>query len=466
MRKFLSVFTAFFLTTFLLSCQNTDDKITEIPEEPDVVTNYTQYGLPFTNVPDPQDAVIYQVNLRAFSSEGTLKGAQKRLDSIKNLGANVIYLMPVFPNGQIKSAGGLGSPYAVADYKKVSTEFGTLEHLRDFVEEAHNRDLTVILDWVANHTAWDNPWITAHKDWYQQDASGNIIIPPNTNYQDVAQLNYDNPELRAAMIDAMSYWVYNANIDGFRCDYADFVPQDFWRKANETIRNIKNQPMLLFAEGSNNTNFSIGFDYIFGFRFFDTLKDVFGSNNSATDIQNTNSTEYSNVSDNSKRVIRYTSNHDVDSFDGTPFELFGGKKGSMAAFVVAAYMKSVPMIYNGQEVGYNTRINFFNKEPINWNVADYELLKEYKQIINFSNQSEAVRRGRLTGFSSDDVSVFTMEINQEKVLVISNLRNKIIKYTSSSALTSIVWKNAFSNETVQLETELTLEPYQYLILKN
>ncbi|MBI9040785.1 alpha-amylase family glycosyl hydrolase [Lutibacter sp.] len=466
MKKFLSIFLTFFFTTFLLSCQNTDDQIPELQEEPDIVTDYTQYGVPFSNVPDPQDAVIYQINLRAFSSEGTLKGAQKRLDSIKNLGANVIYLMPVFPNGQIKSAGGLGSPYAVADYKKVSTEFGTLEHLRDFVEEAHNRDLTVILDWVANHTAWDNPWITAHKDWYQQDASGNIIIPPNTNYQDVAQLNYNNPELRAAMIDAMSYWVYNANIDGFRCDYADFVPQDFWKKANEAIRKIKNQPMLLFAEGSNNTNFSMGFDYIFGFGFFGTLKDVLGNNRSATSIQDKNNDEYINVSDNSKRVIRYTSNHDINSFDGTPYQLFGGKEGSMAAFVVAAYMKSVPMIYNGQEVGYNTRINFFNKEPINWNVSDYELLKEYKQIINFRNQSNAIRRGRLTGFSSNDVCAFTMEINQEKVLVISNLRNKTIKYTSSSALTSIIWNNAFTNATVQLETELTLAPYQYLVLKN
>jgi glycosidase len=138
----------------------------------------------------------------------------------------------------------------------------------------------------------------------------------------------------------------------------------------------------------------------------------------------------------------------------------------MAAFVVAAYMKSVPMIYNGQEVGYNININFFNKEPINWNVADYNLLKEYKQIINFRNQSNAIRRGRLTGFSSNDVCAFTMEINQEKVLVISNLRNKTIKYTSSSTLTSIVWKNAFSNATVQLETELTLAPYEYLVLKN
>ncbi|WP_339661920.1 alpha-amylase family glycosyl hydrolase [uncultured Polaribacter sp.] len=463
MRKFLSVFLTLFFTTFFLSCQNTDDQISEIP---DVITGYTQYGKIFTNVPDPQDAVIYQVNLRAFSPEGTLKGAQKRLDSIKSLGANVIYLMPVFPNGQVRSAGGLGSPYAVADYKKVSTEFGTLDHLKDFVEEAHKRDLTVILDWVANHTAWDNPWITAHKDWYQQDANGNIIIPPNTNYQDVAQLNYNNQELRSAMIDAMSYWVYNANIDGFRCDYADFVPQDFWKKANETIRSIKNQQMLLFAEGSNNKSFSVGFDYIFGFGFFEALKDVVGNNHSATAIQDKNSTEYLNVSDNSKRVVRYTSNHDINSFDGTPFQLFGGKKGSMATFVVAAYMKSVPMIYNGQEVGYNTNINFFNKEPINWGVADYQLLKEYKKIIKFRNESNAIRRGRLTGFSSNDVSAFTMEINQEKVLVISNLRNKTIKYTSSSALTSIVWKDAFSNASVQLETALTLEPFQYLILKN
>ena len=184
-------------------------------------------------VPNRQDATIYQVNIRAFSQAGNFAGVTARLDSIKALGVNVIYLMPVYPVGTVKS---VNSPYCVKDYKAVNSEFGTLADLRTLVDGAHSRNMSVMLDWVANHTSWDNYWITAHKSWYAQDANGNIISPPNTGFTDVAQLNFNNDTMRLAMIADMKYWVYAANIDGFRCDYADNPPVTFWQQAIDTLK--------------------------------------------------------------------------------------------------------------------------------------------------------------------------------------------------------------------------------------
>jgi len=424
-----------------------------------------QYGTPFDKMPNKEDAIIYQVNIRAFSAEGTLKGVQNRLSAIHDLGANVIYLMPIYPVGILRSAGGLGSPYAVKDYKAVNTDFGSLEDLRVLVAEAHKMDMAVVLDWVANHTAWDNAWITNHPDWYQKGANGAIIIPPGTNYNDVAQLNYNNAEMRAAMIDAMSYWVYNANIDGFRCDYADYVPESFWTEAIRSLRKIKNQPLLMLAEGTKVAHFASGFDYTFGFNFFGAMEKVFSEGKSAKSLEDSNAIEYAYNYSDSQRVVRYTSNHDVNVSEGTPLALFGGKKGSVAAFVVAAYLKSVPMIYNGQEIGYDKKIEFFTRTPINWASADASMLAEYTKIIAFRKTSNAIKKGSYTGFSSTAVSVFTMESAGEKVLVLSNLTNVIVSYPVPASLSSIAWKDAFSDSAFSVGSTISLQPYQYIVLK-
>lgn len=458
MKIYINIIFVLIFSSVLASCNSSDDNV-----KSDSI--YQQYGTPFEKMPSKEDAIIYQVNIRAFSQEGTLKGVQVRLDAIKELGANVVYLMPVYPVGSVRSAGGLGSPYAVKDYKAVNPDFGTLEDLRVLVEEAHKKDMAVVLDWVANHTAWDNAWITAHPDWYQKNADGAIIIPPGTNYNDVAQLDFNNLEMRTAMIDAMSYWVYNANIDGFRCDYADFVPQNFWSDANTVLRKIKNQKLLMLAEGTKVNHFAAGFDYTFGFNFFSTMEKVFSESKPATSLQDSNATEYASNYENSQRVVRYTSNHDVNFSDGTPLELFGGKQGSIAAFVVAAYMKSVPMIYNGQEIGYNKRIDYFNRTPINWNTADASMLAEYKKIIAFRNSSNAIKKGTYKGYSSDAVSAFTMETETEKVLVLSNLTNTTVKYIAPSALKT-TWKDAFSGTATTIASDISLAPFQYIILKN
>ncbi len=457
MKSYLYIFLLLMSSQVLLSCETSDDGT-------QVKSKYEQYGTPFTEVPDSRDATIYQVNIRAFSEEGNFQGVIDRLDHIESLGANVIYLMPVFPVGEERSAGGLGSPYAVKDYKAVNPEFGTLEDLRTLVDEAHNRDMAVVLDFVANHTAWDNAWITEHPEWYEQDEEGNIIAPPGTGWNDVAQLDYDNKELREEMIDAMSYWVYSANIDGFRMDAADFVPFSFWSEAVPVLENIKDQELLMFAEGGRKNHLQAGFDYIFGFRYFDALKEVFLEGEPVTELQEAHSELYTNVYDDTKRVIKYTTNHDVNLTDGTPQELFGGEDGSIAAFVVAAYQKAVPMIYNGQAIGFNERLEFFSKDPIDWSSVNEEMLQEYKQIIEFRNASEAIRRGELKSYSSDDVAVFTMEQGEEKVLVLSNLRNRAVTYILPVEFVGTEWSNAFNESAVTLGEEVTLEPFSYLVL--
>ena len=245
----------------IFSCSKKDN-----PAAPVLSNDTPQYGTPFTKVPSPKDAIIYQVNIRAFSAAGNLKEVTDRLDSIKNLGANVVYLMPIYPVGTLRA---VNSPYAVKDYKAVGSEFGTLDDLRNLVSEAHNRNMAVIMDWVANHTSWDNAWIS-NKSWYQQDSSGNIVSP--AGYNDVAQLNFNNDTMRSAMIEAMRYWIFTANIDGYRCDFADNVPFDFWKQALTSLKSISSHQLLFFAEGTRSDHFRAGFDLNFGFAFFSKMK--------------------------------------------------------------------------------------------------------------------------------------------------------------------------------------------------
>ena len=424
-------------------------------------TSYPQYGTPFVAVPNTSDAVIYQVNVRAFSQDATLKGVTARMDSIKALGVNVVYLMPIYPVGVLKSAGGLGSPYAVKDYKAVNTEFGNMDDLRSLVAAAHDRNMAVMLDWVANHTSWDNAWIS-NKSWYQQDAGGNIISPVGTNFNDVAALNFNNQDMRSAMIDAMKYWVLNANIDGYRCDAADFVPLDFWKQAIDALRGITTHKLIMLAEGTRNDQFKAGFNMVYGFGYYSVLENkVFGNGNSTTTLQDVNTSEYATALPGSQ-VVRYITNHDVYLMDGNPIDVYGGKTGSMSAFLATAFMKGVPMIYNGQEVGCTRPMDFFYHTPIDW-TTNPDMKAEYKKIIGFRNSSDAVKTGDLAVYSSDDVVAFTKSNSSQKVFVMASFRGNATTYTIPVALQGS-WKNAFTGTAVTLGTQMFLQPYQHMAL--
>ena len=466
-QAFNKFFFVIFTAVALLSCSKGSDApivntpvVTPPPPPPAPVNpDPPQYGIPFANVTDRQDASIYQVNIRPFSAQGNLQGVVARLDSIKALGVNVVYLMPIYPVGIISA---INSPYCIRDYKSVNSEFGTLTDLRNLVDAAHSRNMSVILDWVANHTSWDHEWIGTHRDWYLQNAAGTILSPPNTGWNDVAQLNFSSPAMRLEMIKAMKYWVLAANIDGYRCDYADGPPFDFWKQAIDTLRNITTHKLLLLAEGSNSNHFTAGFDFNFGFAFYGMLKSVYVNNQPLT-IDALNNSEYASAA-NGQQVVRYITNHDVNGSDGTPLELFGGKKGSMAAFVVAAYMKSVPMIYSGQEVGFSNRIVFpFTSIKINWTLNP-DVTAEYKKVIAFRNSSTAIRRGTLTPYNNVDICAFTKEVTGEKVFVICNLRNSIKNYSIPGTLANTTWTNIMTGSTVNVTTQITLQPYDYYIL--
>ncbi|TGD83404.1 hypothetical protein EU557_04025 [Hymenobacter wooponensis] len=421
----------------------------------------TQYGTPFTGVPNREDAVIYQVNMRAFSQGGNFAGVTARLDSIKALGANVVYLMPIYPIGTVK---GVNSPYAVKDYLAVNPEFGTLTDLRALVDGAHSRGLSVMLDWVANHTSWDNAWITQHPDWYLRNAAGAIQSPPNTNYTDVAQLDFASPPMRLAMIDAIKSWVYTANVDGFRFDYADGPPVGFWKQTVDSLRNIKTHKLLLLAEGARNANFSAGFDYNFGSEFYGGFWDVYRRGKPVSSFNGLNNKEYVGA-DGTQQVVRFTTNHDVNGSDGTPEYLFGGEAGAMSAFVIASLYKGVPMIYNGQEAGMTTAIPFpFTSVKINWG-AKPGVTKAYKQLLAIRAKSPALQHGTTTDYNAPDVCAFTKTAGNEQVLVLVNVRNSATQYNVPPALANATWTDALQGGSVTLSNRMTLPAYSYRVLK-
>lgn len=436
-------------------------KVTDEPDPniPVAKPEFEQYGTPFNDVPNPLDVTIYQVNIRCFNSSGDFAGVITRLDSIKSLGINVIYLMPIFPVGALNS---VNSPYCVQDYNAVNPEFGTLTDLRNLIDGAHNRGMAVILDWVANHTSWDNVWME-NKSWYKQDLEGNIVTP-NNDWKDVAQLDFQNREMTTAMIKAMKYWVYSANCDGFRCDYSDGPPFDFWQEAIDSLRNISTHKLLLLAEGTRTDQYSAGFNYTFGFRFYGELKKVFNENAATTNLDNVIAREFNNVSDTNS-VVHYITNHDVNSSDGTPLALYCGKTGSLTAFIIAAYMKGTPMIYNGQEIAYPNQLTFpFTSSTIDWTM-NKDVLADYKKVIAIRNGSQAIKRGVMKSFSSKDVCAFTKTFENETVLVIANVRNLNIGFTLPATLSNTSWQDAFTGINKNLGEQLTLEPYSCLILK-
>lgn len=458
--KFSYPFLTFCIILLLAFSCKKDDPVTPAGSGENIDSTYSQYGTPYSEIPETSDLVMYEVNLRAFSSGGDLKGVTARLDELKALWVNVIWLMPIHPIGQIKS---VNSPYSVKDYKAVSVEYGSLADLRKLTDEAHARDMAVILDWVANHTSWDNAWMT-NKSWYTQNASGNVIHPAGTNWQDVADLNYTSTDMRLAMIDAMKYWVLEANIDGYRCDYADGVPFDFWKQAIDTLEAIPDRELVMLAEGNRADHYEAGFDLTYAWEFYGALKDVFGGQ-PAGKLFIVHQQEYSNVPAE-KHKLRFTTNHDESAWDKTPMVIFNGKDGALAASAVTVFMGGVPLLYTGQEVGTMNTVPFFSNSSINWN-GNPDMLLHYKAMMSFYTNSVASRKGTLTQYPHNDVVCFTKTHPDEIVLVMVNIRNQPVTYNLPAAFQNTVWLEPNSaTGFLSLYTDITLAPYEYLLLKN
>ena len=439
-----------------LSCKK--DNPDESSQYIDDVVGPTQYGVPFADIPAIEDVVMYEVNLRAFSSGGDIQGVIDKLDHIESLGINVIWLMPIYPIGEINS---VNSPYSISNYTAVANEYGTMDDLRELTDEAHLRGMAVILDWVANHTAWDHPWIS-NTDWYTQDSEGNIIHPPGTNWEDVADLNFDNQDMRLAMIEAMKYWALEANVDGFRCDYADGVPNDFWQQAWDEIGTLPNREFILFAEGSSDGLFDAGFDLKFGWDAYGGIMDAFDGQ-PTTSIFTSNNGEYQGVSAG-KEWVRFTTNHDESAWNETPITMFGGVDAALAASVVAIFTGGVPLIYGSQEVGTSGNVPFFSNSTINWN-ANPDMLDAYQKILQFYTSSDAAKQGYNSVYAHNDVACFKKAFEGQEVLILVNIRNQEVTYSMPTPLNGTSWTNAMTGASITLNSEITLGAYEYVILE-
>ena len=438
------------LLSGLWSCG--DDPITPPP-----VTGPQQYGVPLVSVPSTEQATIYEVNLRAQSSEGNLQGVISKLQHIKDLGTNVIWLMPIYEQGITNS---VNSPYCIKDYTKVSPEYGTLSDLRVLTDQAHALGMAVIMDWVANHTSWDHPWITEHPEWYTQNSAGQIIIPPGTNWNDVADLNFDQVAMRNAQIEAMKYWVLEANVDGYRCDYADGVPFDFWNEAINQLRALPNRDLLMLAEGTRTDHYQAGFDLTYGWNYYTALKNVWNGASSST-LTTTHQLEYGNIPAG-KGKVRFTTNHDESAWDASPISLFNGKNGALAASVVNIFSGAVPLLYTGQEVGKTGTTPFFSNTTINW-TANQDMLAAYQKIYSVYQTNAAARSQTVSAYQlSNDLICWKKTNGTSAVLILVNVRNNTINVNLPPILAGN-FVNLITNQNETVGTSLSLTPYAYRI---
>lgn len=418
-----------------------------------------QYGTPFAGVPDPRDVNLYQVHIRPFSASGNLAAVTAQLDRIKALGINVIYVMPIYPQGTDSRSS--NSPYCIKDFKAVATEYGTLTDFRNLVDGAHSRGMAVMLDIAINGTSWDHPWITQHPDWYNQSGG---VIQQLASFPDIAGLNFSNTSMRAALVDAMRYWIFAANIDGYRCDFANNPPLDFWTNTISNLRGITSHKLLMLAEGDRIENFQTGFDYNFGDKwYYDAIKSIAGGT-SVTQIQTTTNTEYTYAT-GSQQEVRYTANHDTES-SATPFSVFSNHNGVIANFLVSAYMRGVPFLTSGQEADFNQTIPWpYTSVKIDW--SNTTAKTDFTNILNFRNTSTAIRRGTMTNYSDANVCAFTKINGSEKVVVMANLRNSSQNYVIPAALAGN-YVDAYSGASVTLTSGATqaLTNYQYRVLTN
>lgn len=424
---------------------------------------------PFVQVKNAEwmkDAVIYQLNTRQFTQEGTFAAAQKQLPRLKEMGVDVIWFMPIHPIGEKNRKGGLGSPYSVKDYYGVNPEFGTKEDFKKFVDEAHKLGMYVILDLVANHTAWDNELSTKHPDWYDKDIEGNYHPTPWFDWSDIIDLNYDNAELRKYMTDMMVYWVKDIGIDGYRADVAGAVPTDFWEDARKELDKVK--PVFMLGEWQQRDLHRNAFDATYAWDWHKTAKNVAQGKADATAFHGYYSENESSWPLAAMRM-NYVENHDSNSWEGTVNENFGDAQKAIMALQFIA--EGIPMIYNGQEACHNKRLEFFEKDPIKWQECDYD--EYFTKLIKLKSENPALHNGkwgaRMVKVENDKpqkIFSFLRKKDNNKILALFNFSKSKESFKITDSFTNGTYKNfeTGQDETIDGNQSIELEPWGFKIL--
>lgn len=413
-----------------------------------------------------RNASIYEANIRQHSKEGTFKKFEEYLPELKKMNVGIIWLMPINPIGEKNRKGTLGSYYSVKDYKAINPEFGTKEDFKRLVDRIHELGMYVIVDWVANHTAWDHQWITSNPDFYTKDKDGKLVSP--FDWTDVADLNYDNKQLRAEMTDAMKYWVSDFNIDGYRCDVAAMVPIDFWNDVRSSLDQIK--PVFMLAEASEPELQEKAFDMTYGWQYKDLFNEIAQGKKKAKELTDyIRNDEEKKYNPDSYRMI-FTSNHDENSWNGTEFERLGDAAETF--LVLSAVLKGMPLCYSGQEAGFDKRLEFFERDPIVW--KEHKFRELYTKLFALKKQNKALWNGLSGGNltileTGSDESVFAVSRIRDgnQVIAIFNLSAKNQKVSLKDNQLSGNYKNPVNGISTLLEKDITLDlkPWEYQLLE-
>ena len=419
-----------------------------------------------TPVPEwAYNATMYEVNIRQYTKEGTFKAFEEHLPRLKEMGIRILWFMPIHPISEEKRLEILGSYYSVADYKDVNPEFGTLDDFKALVDKCHEMGFKVMLDWVANHTGWDNAWIDEHEDWYTKDANGNIIIPPTTSWSDVADLNYDNQDMRAEMIEAMSFWVREYDVDGFRCDYATGVPLDFWETAREALEKIK--PVFMLAEDDRSMAFmKYAFNTNYGWGLYHNMnkiaKGLYSPNGLISYFESIQSRYPGDT-----YPLHFIDNHDENSWNGTVEERLGQAQYPMLALIFTT--PGMPLIYSGQEANLNRRLLFFQKDEIDWTSLPNEEL--ISTLVKLKLDHPALWNGDIGGsvefMQTSDKKVLSYERvkDDDRIFVVLNLSSKAIDATITLNQ-GFSGTNVLTKEDIALsegDNTIKLEPWEFRI---
>ena len=399
----------------------------------------------------PNQNVIYELDLYNFTSQGTLAAAQQRLDYLKDLGIDIVWLMPIHPRGVQGRIGSLGSPYAPRDYHAVNSDFGTIADLKAFVAAAHQRGMQVWLDWVANHTAKDNVWITQHREYYNS-----TLTSPN-GYGDVYQLDYSKEATQLAMIEAMEYWIDQVDIDGFRCDYisSNTIPTSFWTRAIKALKEYKpGKTIYMLGEGDMANSVQrllvCGWDYDYAWGFQSALVNN-KSNPAGVLNQCRNLVSDLRFTDISRMV--YLTNHD-QNYNSSMTTQYGNNAYAFTVLTFTLY--GMPMLYNGQETGYlmSRKLDYFNRTPINWNSVDNKMLNTVKALTALKHSCDALidngdRASEVTFLNTgnNNLIAYTRHHNAQTALVLLNLGTSAVN-TVVSGLEAGEWKLAIDVENI------------------
>ena len=423
---------------------------------------------PYVQITHPawaKDAVLYQLNTRQFTAEGTFAAAEEQLDRLNELGVDIIWLMPIHPIGEKNRKGTLGSPYSVKDYYGVNPEFGTLDDLKSFIAAAHERDMHVILDWVANHTAWDNPLATEHPDWYERDWDGDFMPTRWWDWSDIIDLDYSPPELRQYMAGAMRYWVEEVGVDGFRADVAGYIPLDFWEAVRADLDSVK--PVFMLAEFDQRDVHAKAFDATYAWDWKNAMHAIGKGEAKANSLFGYYSGNESVWPHDAYRMT-YTSNHDQNSWDAAAPDFYGPAYES--TIVLSFVGEGLPLIYNGQEACNEKQLEFFEKDPIAW--RDHPIEDLFKSLIGLKTATTALHNGAagarmvpVVNTAAEDVLSFARFDQSGGVFAVFNLSPEAQTARFTDGPFAGAYVEHFSGEAVSIngETELALPAWSYRI---